>query len=108
MRKDRLEEMVRGWFVGDFTPTVLATDAAEVGVKHYEAGAAEEWHYHKIATEVTVILSGEVEMNQQRYVEGDIITVLPGEGVDFRALQKTTTLVVKVPGATNDKYLRGE
>lgn len=109
MRKARLDDMIKGWFVGDFNPTLLKTDAVEAAVKHYVAGDHDEWHYHKIATEVTVIVAGEVEMNGVRYKTGDIIVIEPGEGTDFRALATpTTTAVLKIPGARNDKYLRGQ
>ena len=33
MKVDRLENMTKGWFVGDFKPAVLRTDAVEVAVK---------------------------------------------------------------------------
>lgn len=104
MRKAHLDHMVKGWFVGDFNPTCLATQAAEVAVKHYNAGDYDAWHFHKIATEVTVIIKGLVEMNGQRHTTGDILVIEPGEGTDFRVLEPTTTVVVKIPGATNDKY----
>jgi hypothetical protein len=32
----RLDDMVKGWFVGDFEPTALRTAACEVSVKHYK------------------------------------------------------------------------
>lgn len=109
MHKARLEDMVKGWFVGDFEPTLLRTDSVEVAVKHYVAGDAEEWHYHKVATELTVIVAGEVEMNGVRHTAGDILVIEPGEGTDFRALvTPTITAVVKFPGARNDKYLQGQ
>src|SRR4051812_3705228 len=100
--------MKGGWFVGAFSPTVLKTDSCEVGVKHYTAGQHEKRHYHKVATEVTVIVSGEVEMNGQRYSAGQIIVIEPGDATDFKAITNATTAVVKVPGALNDKYLEGE
>ncbi|MCE9608433.1 MAG: hypothetical protein K8U03_26415 [Planctomycetia bacterium] len=106
MHKDQLSEMIGGWFVGDFAPVALRTDACEVAVKHYAAGDYDTWHYHKIATEVTVIVTGEVEMNGIRHKAGDILVIAPGEGTDFRCLTPVTTVVVKVPGAKNDKYLR--
>jgi len=105
MRKARLEDMKGGWFVGAFSPTVLKTYFAEVAVKHYVAGQGEKRHYHKIATEVTVIVSGEVEMNGQRYGAGQIIVIEPGDVTDFHAVTNATTAVVKVPGALNDKYM---
>ena len=55
MRTARLNDMTRGWFVGNFSPTLLATEAAEVAVKEYVPGDYEPAHYHKIATEITVI-----------------------------------------------------
>jgi len=108
MRTERLENMLKGWFVGNFEPTLLKTDAVEVAVKHYKAGDREGWHYHKIATELTVIVSGVVKMNGVTYVAGDMIQIDPGEGTDFEAVQDTTTTVVKFPGASNDKYVRGQ
>jgi quercetin dioxygenase-like cupin family protein len=105
MHKARLNDMIGGWFVGNFSPTALKTGAAEVAVKHYKPGEHTPRHHHKIATELTVIVSGEVEMNGQRYVAGDIVVVEPGESTDFRTLTATTTAVVKIPGAEKDKYL---
>ena len=35
MKVHHLDDMTRGWFVGDFEPTLYRTDAVEVAVKHY-------------------------------------------------------------------------
>lgn len=108
MKSAKLENMTKGWFVGNFEPSLYKTNAVEVGVKHYKAGAREALHYHKIATEITVIVSGRVRMKHHEYVAGDIVVVEPGECTDFEALEDTATVVVKLPGANNDKYLEGE
>ena len=105
MRTAKLTDMVRGWFVGNFSPTALATEAVEVAVKTYRAGDKEERHYHKVATEVTLILSGRVRMNGKEYAADDILVIAPMESTDFEVIEDTTTVVVKVPGASNDKYL---
>ena len=105
MRIEKLNAMTKGWFVGDFEPTLLKTQAAEVAVKNYKAGDSEGWHYHKIATEITCIISGTVEMNGRTYGAGDILVIEPGEGTDFRAVTDAVNVVVKMPGATNDKYI---
>ncbi|MGF1579466.1 MAG: hypothetical protein ACFCD0_08895 [Gemmataceae bacterium] len=104
MMKYRLEDMVKGWFVGNFEPTSHKTSEAEVGIKKYRAGDREDWHYHKVATEITVVLDGEVEMNGVRHTAGDIIRLEPGEGTDFLAVSDTTTVVVKMPSVIGDKY----
>ena len=64
--------MKGGWFMGAFNPTALYTGAAEVAVKYYKAGNQEAWHVHRIATEVTVIVSGSVTMNGKHLGAGDI------------------------------------
>lgn len=108
MQSERLDKMTNGWFVGNFEPSLYKTNDVEVGVKHYDTGDYEDWHYHKIATEITTIISGRVEMNGQIYKEGDIIVIEPGQGTDFKAIVETVNVVVKIPGANNDKYLRGQ
>lgn len=105
MQVAKLKDMTKGWFIGNFQPTLYPTEAVEIAVKEYPAGFAEEWHYHKISTEYTVVVSGEVEMNGRRYGKGDIIIIFPGEGTTFKTLAPTVTTVVKLPGVTNDKYL---
>lgn len=108
MNAAHLKNMVKGWFVGGFQPAAFSTEACEVGVKVYKAGDSEAAHYHKIATEVTLILSGRVSMRGKTWSEGDIIVLEPGDITAFEALTDATTVVVKVPGALNDKYVVGE
>lgn len=105
IEKYELDDMVKGWFIGNFNPTLYATNDVEVAVKIYKAGDAEAAHHHKIGTEFTVVLSGEVEMNGVRYGHGAIVKINPGVSTDFKALVDTTTVVVKIPGASNDKYI---
>lgn len=105
MKRHKLDDMVRGWFVGDFTPSLYPTQDVEVAVQRYPAGTVEVEHLHKIATEITVIVSGEAEMQGQRLVAGDIVVLEPGEITGFKALTDVVTTVVKIPGAKNDKYL---
>jgi quercetin dioxygenase-like cupin family protein len=104
MKNYKLEDMTKGWFVGDFSPTVLPTQACEVGIKHYVAGEKESSHYHKLATEITVVVFGRIRMAGREWHEGDIIVVSPNEISDFEALTNSMTVVVKYPGVLNDKY----
>jgi quercetin dioxygenase-like cupin family protein len=106
IKRFRLEDMVNGWFIGNFDPSLYKTNDVEVGVKKYSIGDSEKLHYHKIATEFTVIISGEVVMNNEKYVSGDILIIEPGVSTDFLAVSNVTTLVVKIPGANDDKYIK--
>ncbi len=97
--------MVKGWFVGNFEPAALVTQDVEVAVKKYIAGEYEPAHYHKIATEITVVVIGQVKMNGVIYTEGDIILIEPNQATDFLAITEVLTTVVKYPGARDDKYI---
>ena len=106
MKIARIDEMTKGWFMGNFEPSLLKTNAVEVALKKYKKGDYEKAHYHKISTEFTVIVSGRVRMNGKEYIEGDIIVIEPNDSTDFEALEdNTVNVVVKIPGANNDKYL---
>lgn len=104
MEKFNLDHFKGGWFIGDFIPTLFKTTDVEVALKKYTQGQKEGAHFHKIATEFTVIIEGEVLMSGNTYKTGDIIKIMPGISTDFEALTNVTTLVVKIPGAQNDKY----
>ena len=68
-------------------------------------GDHEESHFHKISTEITLIVSGCTRMNGINYRTGDILVIEPGDKTDFLAIEDTVTCVVKVPSALGDKYL---
>lgn len=108
MKTAKLNEMTKGWFIGNFSPTLYMTNDVEVAVKRYEAGTREEKHYHKIATEITVVTKGTVRMNDVEYAEGDIIIMEPNDATDFYAVTDAENVVVKIPGANNDKYIMEE
>ena len=105
MRTARLDDMKMGWFVGNFEPTLYQTNDCEVAVKKYKKGDHDIRHYHKIATEITVVVQGKVRMSGNEYGAGDIIIIEPGEATDFTALEDTMNVVVKIPGANHDKYI---
>lgn len=100
-----LANMVRGWFVGNFSPAVFQTETFEAAVQKYKAGDIEPNHVHKVATEITVIVTGEAKMNGVIYTEGDIIVTKPGNSSDFIAVTDVITTVIKIPSVPNDKYL---
>jgi quercetin dioxygenase-like cupin family protein len=104
MKKDNLKNFINGWFIGNFNPSLLLTDNFEIAVKRYKAGNSEKSHVHKIATEYTIIIDGEVEMNKNKYLKDDIIIIEPNNWTDFYCLTDVTTLVIKIPSVKEDKY----
>lgn len=105
MRTYGIDKFTKGWFIGNFQPTLFKTDEFEAAMKSYSSGDEEEAHYHKIGTEYTVVISGEVEMNGERFGPGTIVVVEPGETAKFRSIKDSVTFVIKVPCVKGDKYM---
>ena len=105
LERHKLDHFTRGWFVGNFNPTLIPTEAAEVAVQRYQAGAHEPKHVHRIATELTLVVSGLARMNGEDINAGEIVRLPPGTAADFEAVTDVTTVVVKVPCVKGDKYL---
>ncbi|OBT15800.1 hypothetical protein A9266_21030 [Vibrio tasmaniensis] len=105
MNKSNLDDYVRGWFIGGFEPSLYSTTDVEVAIQRFKKGDKEASHCHKVATEITVIVSGKAKMKDMILREGDILRIAPGEYTDFEAIEDTVTVVAKLPGALNDKYL---
>lgn len=101
----KLKDMRGGWFVGQFEPTCLSLKECEVAVKHYRAGDAEPRHVHRIATELTLVVSGKVTFNDETFSAGDIVCLNPGEPAIFAVLEDAVTVVVKSPSVPSDKYI---
>lgn len=106
MKVFSIGDMVNGWFVGNFTPSVLQTENFEVGVHLYEKGyeAPDKGHYHKIATEINYIIKGKVLIKGNVLTKGDIFIYEPYDKsyVDF--LEDTELVIVKAPSVPGDKY----
>ncbi len=108
MKTDNLKKMKKGWFIGDFNPSLYRTDNFEVGIKRYKKGDKEEAHFHKVATEYTVVVDGTVRMFDIEFSGGDIIIAEPGDVTDFISLTDSVTAVVKIPCVKDDKYIVGD
>ena len=105
LERHPLDRFTKGWFVGNFEPTLIASDGVEVAIKHYKAGDHETAHHHKIATELTAVVSGRVRMSGEEIGPGEIVKIHPGQSTDFTALTEAVTVVVKMPCVAGDKYV---
>jgi hypothetical protein len=104
MKLFNLHQFTKGWFVGNFSPTILPSDEVEVAIKRYKVGDHDNSHYHLKADEITVIVSGTVKMNDVIYKENDVIWIEKNELTDFTAITDAVTCVVKIPCVKGDKY----
>ena len=105
MKKHKIDSFTKGWFIGDFTPTLLSTKDFEVSMKTYVKGDKEDRHVHKVAHEYTIVGTGRFRMNDVILDAGDILELKPGEPADFECLEGGVTFVVKSPSAPHDKEM---
>lgn len=109
MRISKLSNFTRGWVVGAFEPSLFFRDDCELGFKYYKRGDSEPAHKHLLSEEVTIVLLGEIMMNNQKYQEGDIVIQEKDEYTDFVCLsERAITAVFRPDGSfPNDKvFLR--
>lgn len=100
-----LDKFIKGWLVGDFEPSLIKSKDIEVGIKFYKKGDIESNHYHKIATEYTVVVSGVVKMMDTIFRQGDIAIVQPNICNQFECIENACVVVFKTPSVVGDKYI---
>ena len=104
MKKYRIEDFHRGWFIGNFEPSLLKTDQFEVSLLRHSKG--EKWasHYHAIATEYNVLITGMMKINGETLTDGDVFVFEPGDIADPEFLEDCVLVCVKTPSIPGDKY----
>jgi len=101
----KLKDMTKGWFVGDFSPSVFKTKEFEVCYRIHPAGEKWENHYHKEAVEINLLISGKMTMLGKTLNSGDIFVVKPYEVANPCFIEDCAIVCVKTPSVIGDKYI---
>lgn len=104
MKVYKITEFFRGWFIGNFNPSVLKTKDFEVGLLTHKQGEYWPKHYHALATEYNLLISGKMIIKQTNIEPGDIFIIEPNEIADPTFLEDCTVLCIKTPSVPGDKY----
>lgn len=104
MNVTKITDYVRGWFIGDFEPSLLRTSDFEVGIMSHKKD--EKWpaHYHKESVEYNVLTAGKMIVQGRELNSGDVFVFEKGEIADPIFLEDCTIVVVKVPSIPSDKF----
>ena len=105
MKVGKISDMNRGWMIGNFEPSLLKTDLFEVGVLLHPKGHLWPAHYHLVATEYNLLISGSMNVCGEELRAGDTFIIEPGEIAEPTFYEDCTIMCVKVPGTAGDKYL---
>jgi quercetin dioxygenase-like cupin family protein len=71
-------------------------------------GEIEASHKQLIATEITVVIEGEIRLGNSVFSRGDVISILPHEVADFESLTDSSLVCIKFPSIPNDKVIVNE
>ena len=98
-----MADYTRGWFVGDFDPSIVKLQEFEACYKSFSAGDKESTAVQLKATELTLVVIGEAQINGVTLKEGDLCLVFPGESADFFSVTDCKVVGIKFPSLPNDK-----
>lgn len=99
-----IELYKKGWFMGDFIPSIIKTEAFEVGYHKHKAGEKTFPHYHKITTELNFIIRGELVISGKQLQAGDIWVYESDEISQVEFLSDVELMVIRWPSVPSDKY----
>lgn len=104
MQTYKITDFKRGWFIGNFDPSIVKTEQFEVGLLTHKQG--EHWpkHYHAIATEYNLLVSGSMIIKETTIEPGTIFILEPNEIADPVFLEDCTVMCIKMPSVPGDKY----
>lgn len=97
--------MHRGWFIGNFEPSVLKTPEFEIGVLRHKKDEYWQAHYHKESVEYNYLIEGSMIIQGQQLEPGDIFVLDKYEVADPIFVTDCTVVVVKTPSNPKDKYM---
>jgi len=97
--------MIGGWFIGDFEPSAYQTDQFEVCYKQHPKGEKWDAHYHKRATEINLLISGTMKINDKLIEAGSIFIIEPYCVSEPTFLEDCTLVVVKTVSDPEDRYV---
>ncbi|HEX6977537.1 MAG TPA: hypothetical protein VF185_04290 [Patescibacteria group bacterium] len=104
MEQYNIKDFTRGWFIGNFDPSIVKREDFEIGVKIFSKGQTEKAHYHEKTDEITVVVQGRCRLNNIVLDEGDIVWIKPKEVAEFEALEDCKLAIIKIPSLPEDKY----
>lgn len=103
MKRYKLENFYKGWFVGNFEPSILK-DNFEVGIVRHKAGEFHQDHFHKECIEINVIIEGKIKINGEFFESEDVFVIYPYEVSQAEFLTDVTIVVVRDKSKPFDKF----
>ena len=101
----KLEDMFRGWFVGDFEPSVMKNTGFEVGYLLHKKGEKWQTHYHNNLIEVNLLVEGKMILNDLEINKNEIFVIDKKVLACPIFLEDCYIICIKVPHMVGDKVI---
>ena len=98
-----VDSFVRGWFIGDFEPSIIRTKTWEVALLRHNKGEKWDFHYHAQADEVNVLLNGRMMLNGYEIRARNVFTIPKKQIACPLFLEDCLILCIKTPSVIGDK-----
>jgi len=100
-----IKNMFRGWFLGDFEPSVYKTKDFEVGYLSHSKGEIWPTHYHEKVLEINLLIKGRIKFGDVIIEPGHIFIFKPFEISEPEFLEDCELVCIKTPSIPNDKVI---
>ena len=98
-------DFTRGWFIGDFQPSIIKTSEFEVAKLSHKKNEKWGFHYHSLATEINVLLKGSMTINGMDVSTNSIFICDKNQVACPIFNEDCDILCIKVPSKPDDKYI---
>lgn len=98
-------DMVRGYFIGDFEPSAYRTKAFEVSLMVHKKDEYWDTHYHEVSDEINYLMEGQMQINGVVLQAPVIFVIERGEIAAPKFITDCKLIVVKTPSAPGDKRI---
>lgn len=98
------DEFTRGWFIGNFHPSLYKTKDFEIGLLIHKAAESWDYHYHIEAEETNLLLKGRMKINEKTIEAGSVFRFPKKQIACPIFLEDCHIICIKEPSIPGDKY----
>lgn len=98
-------DFTRGWFIGNFKPTLFERKDIEVGLLRHSKGEKWDFHYHSKADEINILVQGKMILNGIQIGPGTIFVIYKNEIACPIFEEDCKIVCIKVPSVQKDKTI---
>ena len=99
------KDYIRGWVIGNFNPSIKKIKEYEIALLLHKKGEIWDFHYHKEAIEINILLTGKMLLNNIEIVQNEIFIIQKNIIACPFFLEDCNILCIKIPSVPGDKII---